>query len=265
MSDQLQRILLSRKQYLEGLLNNKNELIEVAPNGSLRTSTCHGSTSFYIITETKDTKGKYLPKNNMETIRALAQKDYDQRVIGAAEKELKCLDRLIRLEGRSVEDIYDALSPARRALVDPVRLPDDEYIARWIESKKCEPMDFGENDPVILTKEGYRVRSKSEQLWADSFFGLEVPHVFEPKLLLKGYGWVRPDFVGLNVRMRKEIWIEHLGMMDDPAYSDKNVKKVHDYERNGFVLGDTLVISMETKKYPLEAKTIEDLIKKHFL
>lgn len=149
--------------------------------------------------------------------------------------------------------------------MEPVRLPDDEYIARWLESKKCEPMGFDENDPEILTKEGYRVRSKSEQLWADSFFGLEVPHVFEPKLFLKGHGWVRPDFVGLNVRLRKEIWVEHLGMMDDPAYSDKNVKKVHGYERNGFILGDTLLISIETKKHPLEAKAIEELIKKHFL
>ena len=50
--------------------------------------------------------------------------------------------------------------------MEPVRLPDDEYIARWLESKKCEPMGFDENDPEILTKEGYRVRSKSEQLWS---------------------------------------------------------------------------------------------------
>ena len=120
-------------------------------------------------------------------------------------------------------------------------------------------------DPIILTSEGYRVRSKSEQLWADSFKRFNVPHVFEPKLYLKGKGWVRPDFVGLNVRLRKEIWVEHMGMMDMLSYSEENVRKLHLYERNGYVLGDNLLITMETRRSPLEAKSIEAMITKHFL
>ena len=265
LSKYFNSIVNARIGYLASIINEKEKSLTGSPAGTLRVSGSEEHPSLYYMTEYRDTNGRYINKNNISLARALAQKDYDQKIIGAAEKELKCLDKLIRIENASAEDIYDALSPARRALVEPVRLPDDEYIARWLESKKCEPMGFDENDPEILTKEGYRVRSKSEQLWADSFFGLEVPHVFEPKLFLKGHGWVRPDFVGLNVRLRKEIWVEHLGMMDDPAYSDKNVKKVHDYERNGFILGDTLLISIETKKHPLEAKAIEELIKKHFL
>ena len=92
-----------------------------------------------------------------------------------------------------------------------------------------------------------------------------VPHVFEPQIYLEGHGWIRPDFAGLNVRKRKEIVIEHFGMMDDPAYAEKNVDKLHDYERNGFVLGDDLLITMETKKFAPERKSIEELIKRHFL
>ena len=264
MSEQLKNVLIKRKAYIENLILKKKEAMTKAPEGSLRTSTINGHFRYYRFGN-ENKNGIYLPKKEIELAASLAQKDYDQKIIASAEKELSIIDQFISQQNASVEDIYDALSPARRALVEPVRLPDDEYIARWLESKKCEPMGFDENDPEILTKEGYRVRSKSEQLWADSFFGLEVPHVFEPKLFLKGHGWVRPDFVGLNVRLRKEIWVEHLGMMDDPAYSDKNVKKVHDYERNGFILGDTLLISIETKKHPLEAKAIEELIKKHFL
>lgn len=126
-------------------------------------------------------------------------------------------------------------------------------------------MGFDEGSPVIMTSGGYRVRSKSEQLWGDSFARMGVPHVYEPKLYLKGKGWIRPDFVGLNVRQRKEIWVEHLGMMDSISYSDDNVMKLHMYERNGFILGDDLLITMETRRSPLERKSIETLITKHFL
>ena len=81
----------------------------------------------------------------------------------------------------------------------------------------------------------------------------------------KGWGWVRPDFVGLNVSLRKEIWVEHMGMMDMLSYSEENVKKLHDYERNGFVLGDDLLVTMETRRSPLEARSIEEMTRRYFL
>ena len=265
MSSQIEKILISRAQYLKRLIENKRKTLKTAPDGRLRTSISHGSPSFYCVTDPGDTKGKYIPKNRIDSARVLAQKDYDKRIIRAGENELKALDRLIRLQGCSVEDVYDLLSPTRQALVEPVRLTDEEYVRRWLESKACDPMGFDENDPVILTAEGYRVRSKSEQLWADLMESFGVPHVFEPLLYLEGRGWVRPDFAGLNVRKRKEIIIEHLGMMDEIGYSNKNVSKIHDYERNGFILGDNLLITLETKRHPPEAKAIENLIKKHLL
>lgn len=256
-------MLEKRRDYLQSMLAEKRAFVEAYPAGRLRTTTYKGNTSYYVV----DDQGarQYLSRKDMKTIKGLAQKNYDIRVIKQAEKEIMLLDEMIGFRGQSVEDVYGGLPPVRRELVTPVRLPDDEYIRRWLESKKCEPMGFAENDPVILTTEGYRVRSKSEQLWADTMERLGVPHYFEPRLYLKGKGWVRPDFVGLNVRLRKEIWIEHLGMMDSLGYAEDNVLKVHIYERNGFILGDNLIITLETRRSPLDAKSIEALIKKHFL
>ena len=265
MSEQFCNQLKRRKEYLENLIKAKEKSLESAPAGRLRTSSAHGSTSFYCLKGPKDTSGKYLPKKDMQFIRALAQKDYDRKILKSGKAELETIDILINLQDKSVEDVYESLSLTRQTLINPIKLPDSEYIAHWLESKKCEPMGFGEADPVILTAEGYRVRSKSEQLWADLMEDAGVPHVFEPQIYLEGHGWIRPDFAGLNVRKRKEIVIEHFGMMDDPAYAEKNVDKLHDYERNGFVLGDDLLITMETKKFVPERKSIEELIKRHFL
>ena len=257
--------VISRKDYLEGLVHDTEIALEAAPEGTLRVSGGSRSIQYYHVNGPGDRKGKYLNQTRWDTVRALAQKDYDRKVLLSAKKELYWLKGLEGMQDSFAEDVYSLLSPARRALIAPIEIPDDEYVRSWLESKRCEPMGFGESDPVILTMEGYRVRSKSEQQWADAMKRLEVPHVFEPLLYLEGRGWVRPDFAGLNVHKRKEIYVEHFGMMDDPAYSDKNVDKLHIYERNGYVLGDSLLITMETKKHPLETKAIEELISRHFL
>jgi len=262
MNNNFKNLLDARKRYLEDVLAEKKGFIEQYPDGNLRTMTYKGHTSYYSVR--KGIK-QYISRKDVETIKKLAQKDYDLKILNAAEEELRILDEMIKQQMNSAEEIYNSLSPVRQKLVTPVRLPDDEFIRQWLESKKCEPMGFDDNDPEILTAEGYRVRSKSEQLWADSFDRLNVPHVFEPKLYLKGKGWVRPDFVGLNVRERKEIWVEHFGMMDSLSYANDNVFKLHIYERNGFVLGDDLLITLETRKFPLEVKSVEELIRKHFL
>ena len=265
MSNILLTNLLSRKEYLKDVLLKKEVALQGIPEGKLRTSIVKGHYRYYHVLDEQKDRGRYLKRKDYSLARALAQKDYDQKIIRAAGEELKILDRLIRQQGRSVEEVYPSLSPARRELITPISLTDEEYVAWWLESKRCEPMGFDENDPVIMTLEGYRVRSKSEQLWADMMEEAGVPHVFEPQIYLEGHCWVRPDFTGLNVRKRKEIVIEHFGMMDDPAYAEKNVDKLHGYERNGFVLGDDLLITMETKKFAPGRKSIEDLIKRHFL
>ncbi len=264
MSDYFNSILIARRKYLASIVFEKERALTGAPEGTLRVSGTSAHRQYYHMA-TVGNNEVYLGREGVLLARALAQKDYDQRIVRAGEEELKILDRLIRQQGHSVEDVYSLLSPARQTLVTPVRLTDEEYVRCWLESKVCEPMGFSEEDPVILTSEGYRVRSKSEQLWADLMEDAGIPHVFEPQIYLEGRGWVRPDFAGFNVRKRKEIIIEHFGMMDDPAYAEKNVDKLHDYERNGFVLGDDLLITMETKKFPLERKVIEELIKRHFL
>ena len=258
-------ILEERREYLESVIESKKTFIDNGPEGRLRTAAYKGHTSYYQVTEAKDSTGKYLPKEKTPVIKDLAQKGYDSKVILAAEKEIALLNKLVRFQEQTVESVYETLSPTRQKLVTPVRLPDDEYIRQWLDSKKCDSMGFDEGAPVIMTAAGCRVRSKSEQLWADTFTRLDVPYVFEPMLYLKGRGWVRPDFVGLNVRLRKEIWVEHMGIMDSMSYSEDNVKKLHDYERNGFILGDSLLITMETRRSPLELRSVEDLIKKHFL
>lgn len=76
---------------------------------------------------------------------------------------------------------------------------------------------------------------------------------------------VHPDFLCLNVRTRKEIVWEHFGLMDELDYVGGFVLKMRTYSKNGFIMGDNLIFTMENKKMPLLLHDVERLAKTHLL
>ncbi len=74
---------------------------------------------------------------------------------------------------------------------------------------------------------------------------------------------VYPDFMTLNIQARKEIWWEHLGMMDDPNYVENAIRKIVSYEQNGIFPGENLILTYETKKNPLNQKVIKMMIQRY--
>ena len=63
---------------------------------------------------------------------------------------------------------------------------------------------------------------------------------------------------------RVKYW-EHRGMMDNMNYSSHAVYRIKDYLRNGIYIGDNLIISEESKEFPLGTNEIEQLIRVNFL
>ena len=57
---------------------------------------------------------------------------------------------------------------------------------------------------------------------------------------------------------------EHRGMMDDREYVKHTVKRIREYEQNGYYLGDRLIITEETANEPLETANIDRIIKHYF-
>jgi len=82
--------------------------------------------------------------------------------------------------------------------------------------------------------------------------------------MLKGYGLIHPDFTVLNVKLRKEFYLEHLGLMDDEEYRENALRRVLAYERAGIFPGEQLILTHETGKCPLDVRIVEKLIT-HYL
>ncbi len=257
--------LQERLEILDDIIAEKRRALRNAPNGSIRIANDKRGPRFYHITDPKRSRGKYISINEVDLIRQLIQKDYDFKVLERAIKERTCILHLIgRYRKGTAEDVFDKLIPERRRLITPIILPDDEYVQKWL-NRPYEGLGFKDTDPFIENDRGLRVRSKSEVIISNRYDARGVPNRYEEPLFLKGYGKVYPDFRLLNVRTRKEFIHEHLGMMDDPAYAEDNIIKIKAYQYNGWILGENLIITMETKNSPINAKDIDLIIDNYLL
>ena len=252
---------------LQKILTAKKKSYEKAPQGRIRISQNGGHPEYYLVTETGSLRGKYLPHSQETLARQLAQKDYDVRLIKQVQKEINTLQNYLKHAGggRAISELYDSLCPARRALITPVTLTDEQYAANWQEvSWAGRP--FSPDTPLLLTARGERVRSKSEVIIADTLFRHKIPYRYEYTLQVhrtSGSGGtitLHPDFLCLNTRTRTELYWEHFGLMDDPDYSANAAGKLRLYIENGILPGRNLIITMETKTEPPTAQVLEKLI-----
>ena len=94
---------------------------------------------------------------------------------------------------------------------------------------------------------------------------MKVPYRYETRLELDGNRNSYPDFACLNVRLRKIRYWEHLGLLGNDEYENKNFEKIETYERNGIMIGDDLILSLETREHPLRTADIRRKIEKFLL
>ena len=54
-------------------------------------------------------------------------------------------------------------------------------------------------------------------------------------------------------------------MISDEAYATKNLKKVFQYEKNNYILGDKLLISEEAENIPMDLAVVNTKIEKYLM
>lgn len=239
------------------MLHYVREKKDLLPHGKLRCTSSNGTDQFFI-------DGKYVSKKNQELIKKVAQREYYEYLLPVLEERIKELHKMEKL---FQEDIiyggYSQLCQARKKLVEPVKMPIEQKIERFM-AEKYEPGYFNEDDSTeYYTIKGERVRSKSEKIIADELYRYEVPYHYEKPLILRNKGKrikLRPDFTTINRMSGKIVIYEHLGMMDNPEYVDKNINKLDLYEKNGYLLGKNLIITHETSSKPLSVGVVDSYI-----
>lgn len=261
--DKIPAEVKSRMEELTCLINEKKAALRKAPKGRLRISMQgkNRKPHYYHVTD-ENTNGVYIPLENMDLIKALAQKVYDQKVLKVAKKQMALLDNFNRrYQSSSVEGVWNGRF--RGDLIIPAVVSDDVYVDCW-NSVTYEGKPFDENDPVLRISDGRRVRSKSEMIIAEILMSYKIPFRYEfPKRV--GGVLVHPDFVCLNVRTRKEIIWEHFGMVDNPEYAKNMLFKMNSYQNNGLIAGTDFIFTMETMKNPVSPEMVKQYVESHLL
>ena len=259
--EEIKEKLKKREKQLLKLKKDKEKALRNVPEGSLRVNVNGNRVQYYQRTDSKDLNGIYIREKDHRLVQKLAQKDYDKRILCAAEQEMKAIQKYFSANPKKhVEEIYESLHIQRQKLVLPIKASDEEYVRNW-ENVEYEGKRFYEDTPELYTARGERVRSKSEVIIADLLNKEGIPYRYEYPLELSKFGVIYPDFTVMKIRERKVLYWEHLGMMDEPYYAENAVQKIITYGQNGIVQGKHLILSYETKMKPLDQRQILLLIR----
>lgn len=259
----LLELLYAEEQRLKEIVSITKNRLNESPAGTLRISKSHNKLQYYRCTKEKRL-GFYISKDNIDLVRQLAQKAYDEKVFKVAEKRLKQIQNITSdYRENEIEEIYMKERSERQTFIEPVEPTWEQKVKTW-KAMEYKGKGFREDTPIILTEKGERVRSKSEKILADYFYRHGIEYKYECPLYLNGIGTIYPDFTFLSPKTGKEIYWEHNGKVDDPAYARKMVRKTQAYENNEIFQGERLILTYETEQTILNTSKIEQLVK-HYL
>lgn len=215
-------------------------------------------------------KRKYL--SDLRLARRIVKNSYAKIMLQKGNLELKQINALIQTYGNvTVDDIYRNLHPGRQVLIEPIMLDDDQYAEEWLANAEQQRLSNHEkyqntypNPFPILTENQEIVRSKSEKNIADKLKSMRIPYIYEQPLRL-GNTTKYPDFTVLNKRTRRIYYWEHMGLLDQEDYCEKALSKLAVYSKNGIWPGKNLIVTYETKDYPLDMKQIEGVIEEYLI
>jgi len=258
----MKKKLEEREKMLKQLIKKNSLAINKAPDGTLKAKKHGKGFQYFQYISGEKSEEIYLKKNQFDLAKSLAQKEYDSKVLNCAQRELKLLTKLNNLyQQTSVESIYDEIATSKQSLINPIYLPDKQYIQQW-QKMEYHKLEYYKDEMEFCSDRGEKMRSKSEVLIANALNKRNIPYIYERPLELNFYGVVYPDFTILKVDERKEIYWEHFGLMDHYDYREKNLQKIMYYEMNNFILGENMIVTFETAKHPLLSRTIDMFIDK---
>lgn len=250
-------------------LINKSQ--RISTKGRLRCEMSKGKYPQYYIMDSEfcetHPNGRYLRRDEIQLAKALAQQEYDRKILKEINKREREINLLLSVNEEplaNIRDVYRRMPLAKQILIEPYVLTDEEYVEKWICSHEGNQNSYPINSG-ILTERGELVRTKSEKILADKLFLRNVPYIYEPECRFDDASVVFPDFVALNVRTKEEFYLEHFGMMDTPEYCKRALEKIDLYEENEIMLGEKLLATFESNLKPINPKQIDLLIDRYLV
>lgn len=259
----IETMLKEELKQLQNIIKEANKRLQNVPNGRLRVSNKKTHREYYYIENENNRKenGRYIKSKEIDLARKIAQRDYDSALVRCLSERKNSIEKFLKkYTHNSVNTVYDSTNVYRKELLETIYISDEEYIRQW-EMVEYEGKAIHEDMQYFITEKGEKVRSKSEKIIADKLYMMGIPYRYEYPLILNDNIMVYPDFTILKMPERKEVYLEHFGMMDDINYVDTALFKMNSYEKNGIYLGVNLFITYETGRKPLNTKNLNEMFR----
>lgn len=254
--------LRKQKEEIEKMImkiKKEEKAYESLPEGSIRVSSTDGRIQ-YLFKKKDSIKEEYVAAKDVQNIGRIIQREYDRKAMKTLKNMNKHLNAFLeKYDSKALSKMHANLCEGRKRFINPLELCDEAFVEKWMEDHPGEQNTYPEQRKYE-TEQGELVRSKSEKIIADTLYKMKIPYRYEARLCLDNNKIIYPDFTCLNLRTRKTIYWEHLGLLGVNDYANKNFEKLEAYEQNGIFLGDELMISMEMPENPLNVKIIRKKI-----
>lgn len=237
----------------------QNEL-KALPSGKLICCTHKNFSKWY---QKNDHGRTYIPKSNRLLAEQLAKKKYLSLLLQDLENEKKALSFYLHHHSSSGKSEQLLTTPSEyQQLLAPYFTPLSKELDTWMNSS----YEHNTAHPENLIYKGVSntlLRSKSEVLIDMLLCTHNIPFRYECVLQL-GYSVIYPDFTIRHPLTGDFYYWEHFGLMDNSAYLENAISKLHLYATHGIIPGIQLITTYETKNNPLNPEIIEKYIEYFF-
>lgn len=247
-------------QHIRSEADQLESTLKTFPDGRL---SLLKNNQYYNPYHVQDGQRKYLTKKDLPLTIQLAQKEY-------LLARLADLQQILTLFSSPNAPSPSAPSHTELLLNNPhfrrylsAATPLSDDLRTWAKAPYPSSPEFPEKK-VFQTNSGTAVRSKSEVFIADALHFHCIPFRYECSFNA-GDITLHPDFTIRHPHTGRMYLWEHLGLADDLRYMRNSFEKQRLYIANGYIPGINLLLTYETREYPLTPEAVEKVIRDHFL
>ena len=245
---------------LEKQIADAEDFLAAAPEGTLTIRTRRTQTSYYrntiIRKNASPTKIQTNITKDKKLVLQLTEKIVQKKILRAAKSNLSYLQKVsTHYQSTTVDALFTLVSPQYQHVL---HLRKEKHIQQTLQQPYSH-LRFNPDSHTHETDAHIFVRSKSEQIIVNALYAHGIPFRYEEEFIYEvsvdGVGRVFPDFTIILPNGKRILW-EHLGRLDDPEYCQRNALKLCLYQRNGYVIGDNLILTMDDDKGNLSSSLV---------
>ena len=251
----------NRIKYIKEELSHIEDMEKGMPAGELIVAKNNKNYKWYF--RDKDAT-IYLPKKEMELAEKLTLKKYYQVRKKELQRELSACQRYVQKADSTPDQLEKMLCNAEyERLLGGQRHSVKKELENWSNENYEKNGNHPEN-LIVKGTQGKFLRSKSEAIIDRTLYINGVPFRYEDKLVLENT-FLYPDFTIRHPKTGQIYYWEHFGLMDHPDYINRACQKTKLYCDNGIIPGINLILTYETREYPLAIDQVEKIVKEYFL